>query len=279
MASGVGLCTAFPWASRTLSMSRGFPPGRARLCADTSPRWPTRRWWPRCVELGPSSWARRSRSNSPATIRRLHTIPGTSRIRRAGPAAGRPQPWPWNVLSALGTQTGGSLVRPAAYCRVATCKPTFGKLSMEGIVPVSTSLDHPGPMARKVVDVALLLNALLGMTTQEPLRPLGSPRFGVLQRLTLEDADAAVREATQSALERLTHAGAELQPLVVPRMFADAQLCTDESRHELPATASVCALAPSTPRITELLDEGSPSPWTTWRKQWQHEFRHQAAHC
>lgn len=205
-----------------------------------------------------------------------HTPGGSSSGSAAALAMGM-------CLGALGTQTGGSLVRPAAYCGVATCKPTFGKLSMEGIVPVSTSLDHPGPMARKVVDVALLLNALLGMTTQEPLRPLGSPRFGVLQRLTLEDADAAVREATQSALERLTHAGAELQPLVVPRMFADALtmhrriMAVEAAGYHRERFAA--SRAQYGPRITELLDEGLAISAVDYMaaKQWQHEFRHQAA--
>ena len=84
-------------------------------------------------------------------------------------------------LGALGTQTGGSLVRPSTYCGVATCKPTFGKLSTEGIVPVSASLDHAGPMARKVGDLALLLDCLLGVTTPRPLRLWGPPRLGLLE--------------------------------------------------------------------------------------------------
>ena len=63
-------------------------------------------------------------------------------------------------LGALGTQTGGSLVRPSTYCGIATCKPTFGLLSCDGIVPVSYHFDHPGPMARSVADLAILLGCL-----------------------------------------------------------------------------------------------------------------------
>ncbi len=55
---------------------------------------------------------------------------------------------------AMGTQTGGSLVRPASYCGIAALKPTFGRVPTEGIVPVSYHLDHPGPMARWVDDLA-----------------------------------------------------------------------------------------------------------------------------
>lgn len=63
-------------------------------------------------------------------------------------------------LGALGTQTGGSLVRPATYCGIATLKPTFGQLPLEGVVPVSRHLDHAGPMAPCVEDLRLLYQVL-----------------------------------------------------------------------------------------------------------------------
>ena len=110
-------------------------------------------------------------------------------------------------LGALGTQTGGSLVRPSTYCGVATCKPTFGRLSTEGIVPVSASLDHAGPMARKVGDLALLLDCLLGVTTPQPFGPWGPPRLGVLETIAFAETDDVVQQATQSALEKLARPG------------------------------------------------------------------------
>ncbi len=143
-----------------------------------------------------------------------HTPGGSSSGSAAALAMGM-------CLGALGTQTGGSLVRPSAYCGVATCKPTFGKLSTEGIVPVSPSLDHAGPMARKVGDLALLLNCLLGVTAPQPLSLGRPPRLGVLEKLLVTEADDVVRQATQSALEKLAHAGAEIRPLAVPPMFGD----------------------------------------------------------
>src|SRR5262245_19352757 len=57
-------------------------------------------------------------------------------------------------LGALGSQTGGSITRPAAYCGVAGCKPTFGRVSRAGVVPISHHLDHVGPMGRRVSDLA-----------------------------------------------------------------------------------------------------------------------------
>ena len=56
-------------------------------------------------------------------------------------------------LASLGTQTGGSIIRPAAYCGIAGFKPTFGTWSMDGIVPVSFHLDHVGPMAASAADI------------------------------------------------------------------------------------------------------------------------------
>src|SRR5437868_6386077 len=60
-------------------------------------------------------------------------------------------------LGALGSQTGGSITRPASYCGVAGCKPTYGRVPLAGIVPLAPSMDHPGPMARCVRDLGLLL--------------------------------------------------------------------------------------------------------------------------
>src|SRR5207253_9001193 len=60
-------------------------------------------------------------------------------------------------LGALGSQTGGSITRPAAYCGVTGCKPTYGRVPLTGIVPLAESMDHPGPMGRCVRDLGLLL--------------------------------------------------------------------------------------------------------------------------
>jgi Asp-tRNA(Asn)/Glu-tRNA(Gln) amidotransferase A subunit family amidase len=83
-----------------------------------------------------------------------HTSGGSSSGSAAALALGM-------CYGSIGTQTGGSLVRPSSYCGTATLKPTFGRLSREGIVPVSFHLDHPGPMARSVADLRVLYTALL----------------------------------------------------------------------------------------------------------------------
>jgi aspartyl-tRNA(Asn)/glutamyl-tRNA(Gln) amidotransferase subunit A len=69
---------------------------------------------------------------------------------------------------ALGTDTGGSIRVPAALCGVVGMKPTFGRVSLRGVLPLSWNLDHAGPMARRVRDVALLLQVMAGYDAREP---------------------------------------------------------------------------------------------------------------
>src|ERR1700730_17802572 len=65
-------------------------------------------------------------------------------------------------LGALGSQTGGSITRPASYCGVTGCKPTYGRVSVDGVVPLAFSMDHPGPMAGCVRDLATMLQVIGG---------------------------------------------------------------------------------------------------------------------
>src|SRR5579872_5026359 len=64
-------------------------------------------------------------------------------------------------LGAIGSQTGGSITRPASFCGVAGCKPTFGTVPLDGVYPLAASLDHPGPLARTVDDLATVLAAIV----------------------------------------------------------------------------------------------------------------------
>ena len=82
-----------------------------------------------------------------------HTPGGSSSGSAAAVAAGM-------CAAAVGTQTGGSIIRPASYCGVAGFKPTSGHVSLEGVLPVSPHLDHAGPIARCVEDLALLYVSL-----------------------------------------------------------------------------------------------------------------------
>jgi aspartyl-tRNA(Asn)/glutamyl-tRNA(Gln) amidotransferase subunit A len=72
------------------------------------------------------------------------------------------------AMTALGTDTGGSIRIPAALCGVVGLKPTFGRVSLRGILPLSWNLDHAGPITRKVEDAALMLQVMGGYDEQDP---------------------------------------------------------------------------------------------------------------
>jgi Asp-tRNA(Asn)/Glu-tRNA(Gln) amidotransferase A subunit family amidase len=171
-------------------------------------------------------------------------------------------------LGALGTQTGGSLVRPASFCGVAACKPTFGLLSTDGVVPVSFHLDHPGPMARTAADLEILLQCLLGSAAvsgaagrEHAPAPAGRPpRLGLLEQFFLERADPLILEATETALATLREAGALIEPVVFPSGF-DEVLPIHRRIMAVEAAAYhrerfAAHRASYGPMITTLLDEG-----------------------
>jgi len=131
-------------------------------------------------------------------------------------------------LGAIGTQTGGSLVRPSTYCGIATCKATFGRVSREGVVPVSYHFDHVGPMARRVADLALMLDCLPRSDDFSPPQMDGSsdgasdrgedraarpPRLGLLGGYFHETADEPIRQLVADTVARLRQAGAEVVPV------------------------------------------------------------------
>jgi aspartyl-tRNA(Asn)/glutamyl-tRNA(Gln) amidotransferase subunit A len=138
-------------------------------------------------------------------------------------------------LGALGSQTGGSITRPASYCGVAGCKPTFGRVSACGVVPLAPSMDHPGPLARCVRDLATLLQVLAGADPRDPdcstrpvpdyeavLRgPLRAPRLGLLRAPFEERADGAVRAMMGQVCERFRSRGAEVVEVALPAAFAE----------------------------------------------------------
>lgn len=154
-----------------------------------------------------------------------HT-PGGSSSGPAAAVAARMAPL------ALGSQTVGSVLRPAAYCGVVGLKPTHGRISTAGVVPLSWSLDHVGIFSRRVEDCALALGLLAGQDAADPLlsaagvddyaaalAAAGPPRIGVLRALFERAAPemAAHVEATTRALEK---AGAVLVDVVLPPSFA-----------------------------------------------------------
>jgi aspartyl-tRNA(Asn)/glutamyl-tRNA(Gln) amidotransferase subunit A len=135
-------------------------------------------------------------------------------------------------LGALGTDTGGSIRIPAALCGIAGIKPTYGRVSRYGITPLSWSLDHAGPMAKTVEDVALLLQAMAGYDANDPgsaRRPVPDYtaalsgdvrglRIGIPREYFFDAIDPEVEGAVRQATEVLSGLGASLHHVSWPSL-------------------------------------------------------------
>lgn len=159
----------------------------------------------------------------------VHRAPGGSSSGSGVAVAARMAP------AALGTDTGGSVRIPASWCGITGLKTTVGRVSTYGVLPLSTTLDTPGPLVRCVEDAALLFNALQGPDAHDPLTlrrapddPLPTLHAGVrglrLARLPGSEREACapeVLEAYDAALEVLSSLGATLVDVSLPRSFAE----------------------------------------------------------
>lgn len=131
----------------------------------------------------------------------------------------------------LGSQTVGSTLRPAGYCGVIGFKPTHGRISCRGVVPLAWSLDHVGIFCRSVADAALVLQVLAGpdpgdpLSSKEPvadyalLKPQRAPRLGMPRQFFLERASAEVTAHLESIGETLARAGASVEEIKLPPSF------------------------------------------------------------
>ena len=119
------------------------------------------------------------------------------------------------VLGALGTDTGGSIRIPAACCGVTGFKPTFGLVSTEGIIPLSYTLDHAGPIARTVEDCALLLDAITANKhafAAQLSGDIAGVRMGVLRGMWEAEIDPGVLDGVRAATTVLGAEGASVAP-------------------------------------------------------------------
>jgi len=181
-------------------------------------------------------------------------------------------------LGALGSQTGGSLTRPASYCGVATCKPTFGRVSTRGVLPLAPSMDHVGPMARTVYGLAALLQVIAGADASDPgctrrpvpdmidqiLKPSRRLRFGRVRGLFSDRAEPVMLQLVEDVVERLRRQGAAIRPLALPAGFSEV---IERHRMVMAVEAAVfhgprLQAHPDDyqPKITALLEEGLACP-------------------
>jgi aspartyl-tRNA(Asn)/glutamyl-tRNA(Gln) amidotransferase subunit A len=131
---------------------------------------------------------------------------------------------------ALGTDTGGSIRQPAAFCGVAGLKPTYGRVSRYGLIAFASSLDQIGPFARDLADLALLLGVIAGRDPHDSTSvdqavpdylatldtPPGSLRVGVVREFFGAGLDSEVGQAIQDAIRVYEQAGATIKDVSLP---------------------------------------------------------------
>ena len=136
------------------------------------------------------------------------------------------------VVGATGSDTGGSIRGPAAFCGIVGLKPTYGRVSRAGVLSLSWTLDHTGPMARTVEDCAYLLQAMAGHDAADPassrvpvddyLAPLARDirgvKIGVPRAYFFDGIDAEVAQAFEGALTTLRELGAEVRDVTIPSL-------------------------------------------------------------
>ena len=194
-----------------------------------------------------------------------HTPGGSSSGSAAAVATGM-------CLGALGSQTGGSITRPASYCGIAGCKPTYGLLDLRGIMPLAESMDHPGPMAHNVMDLALLLRAMVPGYTRATANNFeehaavasSKPRFGRLRQLFDEKASNETRDMMDEICHRFEQDGAELNEVALPAEFSEVI-----PRHRIVMAVEAAQFHEQRfrahpddylPRISQLIEEGLRCP-------------------
>lgn len=199
---------------------------------------------------------------------------------------------------ALGSQTGGSIIRPASYCGAAGLKPTWGRISLSGIVPLAYHLDHPGPIARTVADLAVTYRAMEGFddrdacSRREAPQPAanatagaGKLRVGVVGGFFHDAATPTVRSTAAAAYDRLRAGGLEVVDVALPPSFADVH-----ASHRRIMAVEAAAYHRETfaarrnefgPRIAGLLDEGLAATSVDYSRALHHQlvFRREMEQC
>jgi aspartyl-tRNA(Asn)/glutamyl-tRNA(Gln) amidotransferase subunit A len=130
-------------------------------------------------------------------------------------------------LVSVGTDTGGSIRIPAALCGIVGLKPTFGLVSLEGVVPLGVSFDHGGPLARSVTDASIVLEAISGKYPRGETRPsyraLGRNRprrfrLGWPRDFFFERVHAEIRSAVEAAAQTFETLGARIEAVSLPHL-------------------------------------------------------------
>jgi Asp-tRNA(Asn)/Glu-tRNA(Gln) amidotransferase A subunit family amidase len=145
------------------------------------------------------------------------------------------------VPAALGTQTGGSVLRPAAYCGVIGYKPTFGAFNRAGLKFAAESLDTIGLIARSIDDIALITAVLLGGKPGATVSLGAAPKIGLCRTPLWHLAQPETKHAVEDAAARLASAGAELCEVVLPEDFAGLKTAARETINNYERSKSMAA--------------------------------------
>ncbi|WP_407050302.1 amidase [Methyloraptor flagellatus] len=144
-----------------------------------------------------------------------HTPGGSSSGSAAAVGAGL-------IPFALGTQTGGSVIRPAAFCGIAGFKPSFRLIPTVGMKCFSWSLDTIGLFAAGIEDIGFCATALIGRPLRVDGRDPGAPRIGVARTHLWDEASHDMRAALETGARKAAQAGATVVDLEMPAVFAEA---------------------------------------------------------
>lgn len=160
---------------------------------------------------------------------KVHRAPGGSSSGTGVAVSAGLAPW------GIGTDTGGSVRLPASWCGLTGLKTTVGRVSCYGVLPLASTLDTPGPMARSVEDAALLYNAMQGPDPLDPLtrgvafadplpqmrRGVAGLRLAVMPARERDGVDAEVLAAFDASVEALRELGASAEEVPLPCAFAE----------------------------------------------------------
>jgi aspartyl-tRNA(Asn)/glutamyl-tRNA(Gln) amidotransferase subunit A len=134
------------------------------------------------------------------------------------------------AVAALGSDTGGSIRQPASFCGVVGLMPTYGRVSRYGLIAFASSLDHVGPLTKNVKDAATILQVIAGRDPMDSTsadlpvpdyvaeleKPVRGLKLGVAKEYFGEGLDEEVRQAVESAIDKLKNLGCEIVPVSLP---------------------------------------------------------------
>jgi len=199
--------------------------------------------------------------------------------------------------AAIGSQTGGSTIRPAAYCGVVGFKPTFGRISAFGMIPLAYSTDHPGIIAREVNDLAIMLQALAGYDARDHTSamapvgdylneiegPVAQPLIALMTGDFIEKASDEIRAGVMMAGDRFARAGARVEQISPPPSLGELGTAFWTILTTEPAAYHQQALenrpGSFAPKTLEFLKKGLETPATKYLHalEVQRHFRREVA--